>query len=379
MPPGILTGNLPEAGALHGLQTGLGNWNLGRVGGPQQISLQLTSDLPGLGKARDVLTFALHPSDLHQAEEIDTFMAGYSNPLYRADEAVPLVTVQQLTDQFRVFTKANAFRVANVLASIQGAVNEVDPETVLDTYLCVDRALGGFIPLVTQTIAGRGASFDPRQATARRIANALALEREVRIWGPGGLLTASANWATNNVLTLGSGAEWDHASTPGNPIKNLQDMEERSLAPITDWWMPTPSFNAFLRNANVVNHMRQMLGDNAPSNDIVARATDVRIPGLAPIHKVEGKVLNESTGNVGYIMGDSVVGTRTLGQNTNPEDIQTAVTFRFNGPSGTGFITREFPVQGRGLHGGTMLVSGYSEDPKFIARDVGALIINVNI
>ena len=60
----------------------------------------------------------------------------------------------------------------------------------------------------------------------------------------------------------------------------------------------------------------------------------------------------------------------------NPEDIQTALTWRFNGPSGTGFLTREYQREDRGAHGGTMMVSGYSEDPRFIANDVGGLIIN---
>lgn len=379
MPPGFLTGGgNHDAGALSGLTMagGLGQWNLG---GPQGIALQLAADTPGIGKAGHVIRFALHPADVHVPEEIDTFLAGYSNPMFRADEAVPIVSVEQLTDKYRTFTKNNAYRVANVLASTQGDINEVDPETQLLSYYCVDRALGGFVPAVTQHVA-RGA-FDPRQALARRIYNALALEREVRIWGASGLLTTSGNWAANNVLTIGAGAEWDHATTPGDPIKNLQDMEERSNAEITDWWMSTPSFNAFLRNEKVRSHMRQMLGDNAPSGDVAQRSSDIRIPGLAPIHRVPAKVLvNETTGQVGFIMGDSAVGTRTMGgAQVNPEDIQTAVTFRFNGPSGTGFITREFPLERRGLHGGTFMVSGYSEDVVFIANDVGALIVNTNI
>jgi|SRR6187551_34897 len=346
----------------------------GATGGVQNIALALATDVPHLGlRAGQSITLALQPSDVHVAEEIDTFLAGYAPDEFRADEAVPIVPTDFLTDQFRTFTENNAFRVVNVLASTQSDINEVDPETILRTFICVDRAIGGFIPNVTQHTARK--AYDPRQALARRIRWALALEREVRIFGTGGLLTTSGNWNANNVTTIAGSSEWNTAN--GDPILNMQDAEENSVMPITDWFMSTPVFNAFLRNANVRTYLRVMLGDNAPSPDVVSRKRDIVIPGLAPIHVVGGKVLNESTGGIDFIMGEAVVGIRKpSGGLVNPEDIQTAVTWRFNGPSGTGFITREFELPRRGLHAGQMMVSGYSEDPRFIANNVGALILN---
>jgi hypothetical protein len=377
-PGGLLTGGggMPNLGQQMQLmqQYGVDPRQLQAYGGQQQIALALASDVPHLGlRAGQQIMLALQPADVHVAEEIDTFLAGYAPDEFRADEAVPIVPTDFLTDQFRTFTENNAFRVVNVLASTQSDINEVDPETILRTFICVDRAIGGFIPNVTQYTARK--AYDPRQALARRIRWALALEREVRIFGSSGLLTTSANWNANNVTTIAGGSEWD--TTNGDPIRNMQDAEENSIMPITDWFMSVPVFNAFLRNANVRLYFRQMLGDNAPSPDVVNRKRDVVIPGLAPIHVVGGKVLNESTGNIDYIMGEAVVGVRKpTGSLVNPEDIQTAVTWRFNGPSGTGFITREFELPRRGLHAGQMMVSGYSEDPRFIANNVGALILN---
>jgi len=369
MPPGGMPGlgHMLQSMQQHGVNP------LASYGGRQSIAVQLAADVAGVGMRGQTLMLALQPQDVHVAEEIDTYLAGYAPAEFRADEAVPIISVPQLTDQFRTFTENNAFRVVNVLASTQSAINEVDPETILRTYLCVDRAIGGFIPNVTQHTATK--AFDPRQALARRIRWALALEREVRIFGATGLLTTTGNWTAANVRTIGGGLEWDTAT--GNPILDLLRADEASVMPITDWWMSPIDFNNFLLNANVREHMRQMLGDNAPSPDIAQRQNDIVIPGIAPIHKVSGKVLNETTGAIGYIMGETVVGTRTPpGGDKNPEDIQTAVTWRFNGPSGTGFITREFEVPGRGLHAGQMMVSGYSEDPRFIANNVGALILN---
>lgn len=363
---GALTAGLPGLATPHGysaLQA-----LSAAYGGRQQIAVSLAND-PG-----QQLLLTLHPSDVHVLEEIDTFIAGYSPAEFRADEAVPIIPTPQLTDYFRTFTENNAFKKVPVLASTQSDINEVDPETSLHTYQCIDRALGGFVPTVTQFTARK--AFDPMQALARRINWALALDREVRVFGDTtGLLVADANWNANNIITITGGSEWD--TTLGDPIKNLQDAELRSVMPITAWWMSPPSMNAFLRNATVRDHMRQLLGDNAPSPDVVARKRDIVIPGIAPIRLVPGKVLNETTNTIDFIMSDRVVGTHTPeGGNINPEDIQTAVTWRFDGPSGTGFITRQFDMPRRGLHSGQMMVSGYSEDVRFVANNVGALIKN---
>jgi hypothetical protein len=363
---GALTAGLPGLATPYGYSAlqALG----GAYGGRQQIAVTLAND------PSQQMLLTLHPSDVHVLEEIDTFIAGYSPAEFRADEAVPIIPTPQLTDYFRTFTENNAFKQVPVLASTQSDINEVDPETTLDTYQCIDRALGGFVPTVTQFTARK--AFDPMQALARRINWALGLDREVRVFGSTtGLLVATANWNANNVITIAPGSEWD--TSLGNPIKNLQDAELRSVMPISAWWMSPPSMNAFLRNEFVRSHMRQLLGDNAPSPDVVAKKRDILIPGLAPIRLVPGKVLNETTGNIDFIMTDRVVGTHTPeGGNINPEDIQTAVTWRFDGPSGTGFITRQFDMPRRGLHAGTMMVSGYSEDVAFIANNVGALVVN---
>jgi hypothetical protein len=369
---GALTAGLPGLLTPHGY-AGLQALSAG-YGGRQQIAVTLSTPFGGFDQGQQLL-LSLHPSDVHVLEEIDTYIAGYSPAEFRADEAVPIIPTGQLTDYFRTFTENNAFKLIPVLASTQSDINEVDPETRLQTFQCIDRAIGGFVPTVTQFVARK--RFDPMQALARRINWALALDREVRVWGgTTGILVNTANWNASNITAIGAGSEWDTAS--GDPIKDLQDAEETSVMPITDWWMPTPVLNAMLRNAKVRDHMRQMLGDNAPTPDTVSRKRDILIPGLAPIHQVPGKVLNESTGTIDYIMLDRVVGTHTPagGGTVNPEDIQTAVTFRFDGPSGTGFITRQFDLPRRGLHSGQMMVSGYSEDVRFVANNCGALITN---
>ncbi len=335
--------------------------------------------IPGLdGKT---IQLALHPEDVHISEELADYVAGYSPARYMADMAAPLVSnVPQLFNQYRVFTRANAFQQANVLASSQSAVNEVDPRTELKTYQCVDRALGGFVPAITEATDVK--SFNVRQALLRRISWALGLDREIRIFGTGGLLSTSANFASANVITIAGADEWDTAN--GDPLVNINEAGQASAMPITDWFMSTPTMDAMIQNVAFRDHNRAIVGDRGIENLVtsgnMAGSRDFKLPGYeATFHEVPAKVLNEATGDLDYVLTDVCIGTRRMpsGQPNSGEDMVTAQTWRFTGLGGqNGMIIREFDRPERGLAGGRQMVSGHSEDVVIVADDVGAIIVN---
>jgi len=74
------------------------------------------------------------------------------------------------------------------------------------------------------------------------------------------------------------------------------------------------------------------------------------------------------------IGGDVILLSNPPGEPSNFERIQTVRTFRAKGPSGTGWTSREYRVENRGLNGGTMIVAGYSEVVKMVAPTTGGLI-----
>jgi hypothetical protein len=346
------------------------------------MTVRLVADAPGLGRAGDVINLALSPSDVTISEEVDTLMAGYRPPGYRADEACPIMLVGKDTDQFRVFGLNNAFQQINVLSSIQADIAEVDPESSLDTYRVQERALGGFIPAVTEENANEGNGlYDVRAAVGRRIAWALALDREIRVFGTGGLLSTAANWASGNQFTISSGVEWNSQAN-GDPVSDIFDLIQASAQPVTDLWLNPAVAHHFIRSEAVRDHLRTMLGDGAPGAGAAAATAaannmDFQIPGLPPFHVVAGKVLNPSTGALDYILTDNVIATGTpAGTPLTGEDIMTCKTFRRRGPSGNGFTSREFQLDRRGLHGGAFLASGHAEQVKMVANNVGGILIN---
>jgi len=350
----------------------------------EKITLRLAEDSVH-GKAGQVVTLALTPADVHDPTELATYLAGYSPPEFRADEASPVILVDKEQDKFRTFAKDDAFRRVDVKAGGQGPVPEVDPSSSLSTFNVVYRTAGSFIPKQTEMQAN--ANYQARFRASRRCSRALLLDREIDAWTP---LVTSGSWTAGNVVTLGAGFQWGGltaaaAGVNSDPIFDIQNMIINSAQYIDSIWFNQKTAFAFLRHANVRNHMRQALGDGAVENAVMqvkeaarpGAKVDFSLPGFPPFRVVASKVKNESTGALDFIVPDgAVVGvTRPAGVPGDGEEIATSYTFRFKGPSGVGFETREYFVDGRGPYGGTMVVATMGDIFKMTGTDCGGLIL----
>lgn len=337
------------------------------------MSVMLAADQPGIGRAGETITLALAPSDVTIQEELDSYIAGFSPFGLRADEVSPIFLVDKDTDKFRFFSLNNVFQKTNVEGSRRSRVRQIDPESTLLDYTVLERQMGTLIPKVTEAQA----NFDVKQVSSEVVARSLGLDRESRVWTT---LRNTASWNANNRVTLVN--PWDDILN-SDPIQDIQDRVEASAQPVTDIWMAPPGGHIFLRHPATRDHMRQMLGDNAPQAQAVRGAgvqmqLDFVIPGFPPFHIVPEKELNETTGLLDYILGDDVVLTcNPPGSERNRAALRTIQTFRRRGASGTGYTTREFMVEEEGLEGSTMLAAGHAEDVKMVSDICGGLIKNV--
>lgn len=340
----------------------------------KSITFSLIEDVAGVGRKGQTVTMALTPQDTYIVSEIDTYLGGFSQQSdFRADQVSPPILVDKEIGKYRNFTKANTFKRVNVDASLQGAVNEVDPATEMKDYTATHRALACFVPAITQAQAS---VFDPMLAGAKRIKDAMDLDRELRLWS---VITTAGNWATPNKVTLGAGFEWgDPVGANSDPLYDLGQRRLKSAARITDWWFDQEVADWFIRHAKVREHMKQMLGDAAPTPQVVAKAEDFTIPGYGTFHVVASKVLNESTLNLDEILNDTVVGTHGLpGVPRTGEDMATINTFRVKGPSGTGWQSRQVFLDGRGYAGGTLLIVGHQETIVMPSDSIGGVVYDV--
>ncbi len=347
----------------------------------ENITLTLVDTVDGVGSAGDRVTLALTPTDVHDPSELPTYLAGFHPFEFRGDQASPVALVDRDEDKFRNFNSDDAFEDVVAKGSTQGAVPEVDPKSALTTYKVVERYLGAFIPKQTQDNASNP-NFDPIMTAGRRVRWGLQLAREIDVWG---LLGVAASRDVAVRTAVAGGSEWDVAGS--DPIKDLQDAIEKSFQPITEIWMNQKVAHAFLRNDSVRDHMRQMLGDSQPGNQVrdVAQAgsktsprVDFQIPGLPPIKVAAAK--RKVSGALNFILPDvTVLATTTPGDfPTSGEEIQSSTTFRRRGPSGVGMEVREFFVNARGPLGGTMVVVSMADIAVMTANTAGGIITNVH-
>jgi len=344
--------------------------------------VKLVGDVPGMGRAGDVIQMTLSPADVLVSEEMDSLIVGFTPIGMRADEVCPIHFVDVDIGKYREFGLNNAFRLVNVISSIQADIPEVDIDTGLKDYQVQERALGGFIPTVTQLNADAGTmNWDIKAQLAKRIETGLALDREVRVWST---LANPNSWNAANRAIISGGAEWNDPDN-GDPMQDIMDRIEASAQPVTGIWLQPPVAHAMLRNKNTLGYIRAMGGDaGALSRDVVDAVAspnnkhiDFSIPGLPPFHVVASKVLNETTQALDFILDDTVILVcQPAGSVTTGEEIMTCKTFRRKGPSGTGYTTREFNLERRGLHGGTFMASGHAEVVKMISGVCGGIIRN---
>lgn len=342
----------------------------------EKITLTLSNDMQGVGKTGDRVTLELQPSDVHDPTELPTYLAGFRPFGYRADEASPVVLVNNDEDKFRTFSEDDAFRRVDVKGSTSGAVPEVDPKSTLQNYKVVERFVGSFVPRQTELQTGN--NYQPRMAAARRARRAIELDREIDTWN---LLGTPGNFAVAQRLALGAGDNWNGGAS-SDPIGDLQTSIENSNQPVTGVWFNQRVANAFLKNPETRDYMRQMLGDSIPSVGGVdmtdAAITDFRIPGFPPFMVAAAKVKDETTLAVDYVMPDVAVLLHTPpGVPDDGEDISTSYTFRRRGPSGTGFEAREFFIENRGPLGGTMIVVSEADIAIMTGDSAGGIISGI--
>lgn len=339
-----------------------------------QFTIQLADNVQGVGRAGERVSLALLPADVHEVTELPEYLAGYRPFGYRAEEASPVILVDNDEDKYRTFSSDDAFRRVNVKGSTQGAVPEVDPSSSLVPYKVVERYIGSFVPRQTQM--QKGNNYNPIMAASRRCKRAIELDREVDVFT---LLGTSGNWAAGQVTAATAGGFDDAAA--GDPILDIQTMIEKSAQPINQVWMNPIVAHAMIRHPSVRNHMRQFLGDAGVTQIGTGLAGmdmqnfDFAIPGLPPFKVVASKVKNEGTGALQYVLGNVVVGVVVpAGVPNDGEEIATTYTFRRRGASGTGMEVREFTLENRGPQGGTMIVVTAADVPVITGNNAGGII-----
>lgn len=323
--------------------------------------------------AGEQILMAVSPADVtNTTEELDTYLGGYDQFGFVADKASPIVMVDKEQGTRRDFKKENVFELVETKVGRVGAINQIDHMSETASFKCQEHALACFVPWQAQN----DTNYDLEMESGEMLMDKLMLAREYRVMA---LLGTSGNWDSANYTTLTAGYQWNTGASK-NPRQNLHDRVKASAAPVVEILMNPDVAFWFLSDTEVRAHMKQMLGDAAPSPD-AARASDTQgpitfnIPGFPPITTAPAKYL--SAGSLTYILGDTVLLLCKPPAARNGRRIATSFTFRTKGRSGTGIVSNRYVPQGKGINGGTMLEVGHSDDEIMISDIAGGAIFDV--
>lgn len=336
-----------------------------RVGKSELMTALSASSAEGL------TNLDLGVGDVHIPSALPNYASGYRNEAPMADMfAPPLLTAMQ-SDKFWQFDKLDAFqRALPQVGAPAGTVPEIPVRIANSTFSAVEYAIGGFVS--TQVEAAQDAALRIRQATAKRVMNALIIEREIRV---STIATTSGSWDSSLVAAVA--AKWNGGAT-SDPVADVHTRQEKSWGAVTGMIMNERVYHAFIRNAAVQKFFTYKSSAKAIPNAAEVSA----LLELPPIYVAKMRYAT-GTNTQDYIWPDSVVLVRQPDQvpPTTQDDVATAYTFRWNavskvgdGTASGGFYVREFFNQNRGSMGGSQIVVLMHDHEVMTSKFVGGLL-----
>lgn len=315
-------------------------------------------------------------SDVHIPSATPNFISGYTNEGGVADIYSPPLLTTKNRDYYYQYDHKDAFQRAIVTVGGAGAAYPmVEPRFGSTMYTVTPRACGGFVP--TEVESNQDIPLRIKQATLRRILNAMVLEREFRV---ANLARTSGNW--NAATTILSGYQWNGGAN-SDPIKDIHNAIESSAGRPNGIIIPEPIWNAMRRNPAV----RSYYAYKSDVAGIMPESQMMALLDLPTVYVARMKYIN-SAGTLSYVWGNDVVLFRSPSQipPMDQGDTASSYTFRWTGPTtpdtdpsqvpGRGMVVRQFFNQYQGSLGGITMVLTHQDAERQTGAYIGNLLIN---
>lgn len=324
-------------------------------------------------------------ADVHVQTALNNFATGFKQAQYVADIVAPIVPVTKQSDKYYEFSPDNELAAPDQTKVAQGAnVPEVNPQLSTTAYSCAPYALAGFLPL--ETLGNQDAILNLQMKTVRMVMQKLLLLRELRVKT---MAYTSGSYTSTHIITCNSSTKWNGGSS-SDPVRNIRQIIEASLLPITGMVMSRDTWHAFTENAAVQKYVA-FKSAAAPlpqkdSYDQWAALLDMPKPYVCDARA------KDSTGAYPYIWYGNV---HLFHQDpTSPTDgysTATSKTFRWIGADAeaqkydaggvpgmappSGFTVRALFNPYRGPRGGYYIVVAHNDAEQFITDKVSGLIV----
>lgn len=299
------------------------------------------------------------PNELHTDAALSTFLTGYTNASFIADDVLPIVNTDKLSNVYSKYTLADMITAVADTIAPNGRANEVSYAVSTGSYTCTSRALRGTVSV--EEIANADDPQKPLEHRLSVIMNKLLLGREIRV---ADLLTTSGNYAfTSNA------SDWT-AST-GTPLEDVHTALEAMVPSMTE-------SNKLIGvcGLEMGNALRRHADLRGPGSEKAVESMD-RIAEIFGLDQIFVSSATKNTANPGQTVSRSRVwGTDKFAILSVPRGEVTSevglfgATFRFGGD----VKVRRWDEPGLGPNGSEAVQASFIDAEVVVQNDMGYLL-----
>lgn len=200
-----------------------------------------------------------NPSDLHVDRVLTNFAVDYKNNDFIATQAVPVVMVNNKSDNYYVYTKKDRFSIPETILGPKDKANEVDWSASTDSYGCINHGLREFI--ADATVANADTPIDPRRRTTDVVTDLLLLKLEKDTATD---LTTAGNYGNSYKTTLTGGDQWSAFAT-SDPIANIDTAKNACFYPANTLIMGKEVYDKLKRHPQLLDHVKGGASNSNPA------------------------------------------------------------------------------------------------------------------
>jgi hypothetical protein len=247
----------------------------------------------------------LGQGDVHFDAPLAAFATGYAldQKLLIADRVMPVVVTEKASDYYYEHDVDDLFEIPQqTVVAPGGKVPEISPRQSKAQFVTIPRAMATFLP--TEVEGNGDAALILAQRYMQLPMTKLLIQREYRV---ARAVANAALFAADNLIDLSAlpARKWNGGAS-SDPVKDLLQLCDESLMPVTGIAMSQRTYNAFVQNPAVQKYFAfKDMGKPKPS---VPNANELAaLLELPPFIIGRQKYKNPVTGKRDFIWGNDVV------------------------------------------------------------------------
>jgi len=310
-------------------------------------------------------------SDVHVDRPLSNFAVEYKNEALIAPLVAPFVPVNNKSDSYMTFTKADKFSLPDDIRGPKSEAKETSWSSSTASYGCIDRALKDFVPDALAANADPAVNIFER--TTGFLTDLLLLKHEKRV---ADLVTTYGNYPSSDYYTTLSGTNQLSDYDDSDPLSVIDTGKAACFKEPNTIIMGKAVYDKLKRHPQLLDYVK----GGATSGD----PAKIGLQQMAELFEVErilvGKAkynsaVNGATASYADVWGKYIV-IAHIDPAVSLENVSAWKTFLWNQVStGVGFKVRRYRDEKRGGGGWEIEVEA-SMVEKAVCTDLAYLVIN---